>query len=492
MKVEAITGLPEEVVAVLFAYFSRSSKSMRDNLADMLEGDVPESVFAPQVLTEKARKFHEKWVVGYGHGSVAEHAVVHLSIEDISILAAKELEDCRLASYTEKSTRYVEFDQDSFHIPFFPNDELKEQYVEQCRDSINTYKRLLPKLRASIKEKHPQPEGWNKAKYDNAVKCKAFDMLRGLLPVSTLTSLGVTINARSLEHTLAKLYSYFCQYKGWGDGFEFHNLAKAIHEASATVVPTLIKYAGQNDSLGSRQEDVINALECVGVNHLLQNSFQMSEVSLLSTPEPGGDLLVDAIAYERLHQPLNNSDELSVLTINDMRVIIEAYTRNRSEHDGVGRAFELIGPFVFEVTCDYGAYRDIQRHRMSTQFKQLLIPHNGFECLIDKDDEEIRSEYMRICEQAEKVYDEISGVLCSVTSQYVLPLATRINTHVSMNLRELIHFIELRSKKEGHISYRRIAQDMHKHLLKWLKASPELEVIKNYIRVDTNDYDFAR
>src|SRR5277367_5771398 len=86
----ALTGLPEEVIAVLFAYYSRSRDDLRTNLAKLLADadlDVAEGAVAVRsvgMASEKARAFHEKWVVGYGHGSVAEHAVIHLAIEDVS------------------------------------------------------------------------------------------------------------------------------------------------------------------------------------------------------------------------------------------------------------------------------------------------------------------------------------------------------------------------------------------------------------------------
>src|SRR3954471_4031011 len=118
----ALSGLPEEVIAVLFAYYSRSRDDLRTNLARLLAdqelgvgGDAARPALA--LATEKARAFHEKWVVGYGHASVAEHAVIHLAIENVSIVASKVIEDLRLGSYTEKSTRYVVFDKKSFVEP---------------------------------------------------------------------------------------------------------------------------------------------------------------------------------------------------------------------------------------------------------------------------------------------------------------------------------------------------------------------------------------
>ena len=102
-RIYTLTGLPPEVVAVTFAKCSRSPDDF-DKIAEELNAD-------------KSRKFHEKWVVGYGHSSVAEHAVLSLAIENVSMLATKVIEDNRLASYTEKSTRYQVFDKDRYYKP---------------------------------------------------------------------------------------------------------------------------------------------------------------------------------------------------------------------------------------------------------------------------------------------------------------------------------------------------------------------------------------
>ena len=95
--------LPPETIAVTFAKTSRSPESFRQIAAELTD--------------EKSSEFNEKWVVGYGHSSVAEHAVLHIAVENISRLAVETLESNRLASYTEKSTRYQTWDADAFLIP---------------------------------------------------------------------------------------------------------------------------------------------------------------------------------------------------------------------------------------------------------------------------------------------------------------------------------------------------------------------------------------
>jgi thymidylate synthase ThyX len=200
----ALTGLPEEVIAVLFAYYSRSRDDLRTNLARLLsdqELDVAGAAGvrpALRLATEKARSFHEKWVVGYGHASVAEHAAIHLAVENVSIIASKAIEDLRLGSYTEKSTRYVVFDQQSFvDLPEI-GPELGALYRASAQKLFATYIDLLPKVIDKIKTRAPKQEGVAEGAYSAALRAQACDMLRGLLPAGARTNLGITANARAL------------------------------------------------------------------------------------------------------------------------------------------------------------------------------------------------------------------------------------------------------------------------------------------------------
>src|SRR5690348_2665674 len=208
----ALSGLPEEVIAVLFAYYSRSRDDLRTNLAKLLadqELDVAAGAEdvrpALHLATEKARTFHEKWVVGYGHASVAEHAVVHLALENVSIVASKVIEDLRLGSYTEKSTRYVVFDKKSFVEPPELTGDALLRYRESGEKLFSLYLDLLPKVMDGIRARSPKPEGTSDAAHTAAVRAQACDLLRGLLPAGARTNIGLTANARALEMLLTKM-----------------------------------------------------------------------------------------------------------------------------------------------------------------------------------------------------------------------------------------------------------------------------------------------
>ena len=248
----ALQNLPEEVVAVLFAYYSRSRESLRRNLLKLIQeqdldldrrvrwADLAQDDLAS--AKQKAREFHEKWVVGYGHASVAEHAVAHLAVEDVSIVASKLVEDARLASYTEKSTRYVVFDRDKYYRePSLLNSRHARRYQETCGALLDTYTRLTEPLLAGIMKHAPRGARQSDRAFEGACRAKACDVLRYLLPAATLTNIGMTINGRALEQLISKLLSHPLA--------EAQQVGAAMKAEAQQIIPTLIKYADANPYL---------------------------------------------------------------------------------------------------------------------------------------------------------------------------------------------------------------------------------------------------
>ena len=215
--------LTEEQIAVAFAMTSRRPE--------------PFDEIARQVSEEKAADFHERWVLGYGHASVAEHAVVHLAVENISRLACDALEDNRLASYTEKSSRYQVMDADSFHIPAELDGlpVLRREYVDACRHLFQTYQQLIDGCIEHLRGVHKQRARESDAAYHLRLRRIATDGCRSVLPASTLTNVGITANARTLEHAISKLMSSELQ--------EERELGDAVRKQGREITPTLIKYA---------------------------------------------------------------------------------------------------------------------------------------------------------------------------------------------------------------------------------------------------------
>jgi thymidylate synthase ThyX len=481
----ALKNLPEEVVAVLFAYYSRSRESLRRNLLKLiqerdidLDARLSSSSLQEAELTEakeKARQFHEKWVVGYGHASVAEHAVVHLAVEDVSIVVTKLIEDTRLASYTEKSTRYVLFDEQKFYrVPRLMQSPFAALYEDTVRFLLRTYATLLPQVVECIQTRVPRRSTQSERAYETACRAQAYDLLRYLLPASTLTNLGLTINARALEHLLTKLLSHPLE--------EARDVAVAMKHEAEKMVPTLLKYADSNAYLMETDQ----AMRQLGQELIAgEDCGETPAVSLVRFPSEAEEQLAAAILYGYAQAPwVQVVGRLGKLSAAQREHIIATYMRRRGPHDQPLRALEHLY-YTFDLVLDYGAYRDIQRHRMATQTRQDLSTRYGYSVPDDLVAYGLGDVFHEGMARAAEAYGRIAEAY-PLEAQYVLPLAYRIRVLFTWNLRELCHFIQLRSAKQGHFSYRRIAQQVYREIE---RVHPALA---RYIRVDLADYQLGR
>ncbi len=461
-----LKGLPKEVTAVLFALYSRSPKSLRENLKDMLdERIIPENIHGRtfDLAMERAKAFHEKYVVGYGHKSVAEHAVFSIAVENCSILAAKALEDCRLASYTEKSTRYVKFKKDSFYTPESFDEKERELYRNSCSELFEKYFHYTDVVAEKLKQKYP---------HASVKQCqtKSFDLIRGLLPAGTLTNVGMTFNATALEDHLCELMS--------SNMSEVRAISNGIHTEALTEAPTLLKYIQKNDYRIVRERNIQAYLEGFNIPHKIEDA--VTDISLHDTGR-FEKLVVRILAEVCRDQSIGL---INRLTYEQKMNVLNLYLSSRGRHDNPGRALEAVD-FTFQIKCDYGAYRDIHRHRMCSMSVPLLGCDQQYEL------DPILTE-LGLADEIGSVLDSVVGpwkALAEVNpyeAQYVVPLAYNVSFVLQANLRELFHIIELRSKKEGHPSYRKIAQDLAKSVLY------KCPYLKEYLRVDNQDYEFAR
>src|SRR3989338_1281552 len=226
-------GLSPEVVAVGFAKTSRSPESFKD--------------IAKELTAASSAQFHEKWVVGYGHASVAEHAVLSIAIENVSILASKVIEDNRLASYTEKSTRYQIFDKGRYYKPAsVMQSKYGARYQDTLDDMFEKYEIVVGKLIEYIKKQQPLTADQPLKYWEASCKAQACDVARYLLPTATYTNLGMTINARGLEYALVKFLSHPLE--------ELRAIGREMKDVALNVTPTLIKFADEREYMKQYSE----------------------------------------------------------------------------------------------------------------------------------------------------------------------------------------------------------------------------------------------
>lgn len=488
-----LKNLPEEVVAVLFAYYSRSRDDLRANLLRLLQDQeldvtaglvtVADDESGLAVARQKAKEFHERWVVGYGHASVAEHAVAHVAIEDVSILLSKVIEDARLAAYTEKSTRYVPFPRAYYGAPELPG-AVGATYRQAVEHLFDVYEALLPEVTQRVVETADRSQFKTDRGFQNSCQAQACDALRYLLPAATHTNIGLTANARTLEHLISKLLSHPLE--------EARRAGERIKEEATKVIPTLIKYARPKD-YWIETPLALRALAADLLTTPPPHYLTTRPVTLVRGPEDGEAQLAAAILSEFTDQPYERVwEQVRALPRAQHERVIEEYLLRRRTYgdpkhsytDPPLRSLEHLY-FTFDILVDFGAYRDIQRHRMATQTSQRLTCAHGFDVPDLLVHQGVGSQFEAAMERAAKAFEKIA-VDHPEEAQYVVPLAFRKRVLFTWNLREIHHFVSLRSARQGHISYRRVAWEVLGELE---KAHPFLA---RFIVVDRDEYDFAR
>jgi len=458
--VYGLINLPEEVIAVLFAFYSRSAGSLKDNLSKLLKDEELNfsngQVGGNKLLfaQEQARNFHEKWVLGYGHASVAEHAVAHIAVENISILLSKVIEDSRLASFTEKSSRYVFFKNTDFYpLNEIEDKELLEEYQNTAKSLIEDYSRayeeIYKNLICNFDKKGQGP--CNKDK----IACKKItcDIVRYFLPTSTYTNLGMTANGRELAHIISKMLSNPLE--------ESKICGKRIKEEGMKLIPTLVKYASEKSYMKNTSNNIRILLKNIEVE--TDRASLSRSVTLVKYQEDPEFIVAASILYEHIPSDYGSLvEDLEKQGLEYSRKIIDEFMKDRGEHDQPLRNLEHVN-YTFDILIDYGAFRDIQRHRIATQSPQIFTNEYGFSKPEEISEFNLDDLFDSAMSRAEKCYLKLKDY-DPVSAQYILPLAFRKRVLFSWNLRELHHFITLRTSNLGHLSYRKIAYEVFKEV----------------------------
>jgi len=436
LRVYTLDGLAPEVRAVAFAKTSRSPE--------------PFDVIARELTETDSSRFHEKWVVGYGHSSVAEHAVLSIAIENLSILAAKAVEENRLSSFTEKSTRYQVMRPENYYTP--PELETEPEYRETVASLYSTYTELLPRAVEFCESKYGSPES-RRAGLNPAGK--ACDAVRGLLPASAKTNLGWTVNARSLRHAIVKLRSHPLA--------EMRELGDALESVCERVTPTLLRHTGASPYLRGWRESAAGEASApaprgidTGSGPRETSDGEPPLVRLVSYDSEGERRVAESVLFSSFGCSYDEAvDRVSRMGDSEVGVLLKGALRGIGGHEAPVREFESTA-YVFEIVCDFGAYRDVQRHRMTTQIAQPLTCELGYSIPSDASEAGIAERMRGELERARESWRRLASV-DRRAAQYAVPLAFRRRFTMAMNYREAYVLVRLRSRVQGHESYRRIA-----------------------------------
>lgn len=501
----AITTPRQVDRGALMSRYSRTDKTMR-------------RIFLNEFANNPTRgeEFYQKILLEYGDDSVAELGEAQIAIEWISNIAAKKIEDHRIGlSYLEKSSRYVAFDrkvngQYKYHrekkIMASP---YADQYIQTCDYAFDTYSKNIQPMQKFIKELKPierfhffdsiskQEVSYENLKsstdiesarriYEATIRAKSLDVLRAILPASTLTNLGITGNGRAFEYLLSTMFA--------SDLTEIKLLADQLYTELNKIIPAFIKRA--NDKYGQSLQkyitDTKKAISIIAQQSLtgieIDNSPQ--NVKLLNY-EDNLDAEVNVASAILYDSTVGHSLEKIIHHIrsapeHERHKVIQTFTKFRNNRrQRPGRAFEM-AEYTFEMFTNFGMFRDLHRHRILTMERQLLSTKHGYDIPPEIYGLDILKDFKDCMYKSHEVYEIIDKIMPE-EAQYVVNFAYKYPYFMKINLREACHMIELRTIPQGHHDYRTVCQEMFRQIK---KVHP---ILASGIKfVDLNTYELER
>ena len=463
----ALVNLPEVVKGALFARYSRSSKSLRRLFLDEFVGDLDltgDTSVDATVGLDRADSLYQRIFFEYGDDSVAQLGGVHLACEQASNVLTKVLERGRLMSYLEQSTRYLGYDRRlaSGHYRFYRDHDILEsrfgaRYVGEMDRMFDTYAELLPQMTSWLAQKYPKTPEDTDFVYRQAIRAKALDSVRGLLPASSLSNLGIYASGQAYEALLLRMRAHPLG--------EVREYAQMMMSELMKVIPSFLRrveVAERGVAWTTYLATTRNATRALvrSLGHFGEGEAPAPEVRLTAFDPEGERRVLEAIVFA--NSSMSSDDAVRrVAAMNSLEQtnLLRTYVGNRrNRRHRPGRAFERTD-YRFEFVTDYGAFRDLQRHRLLTIEWQPLSVDLGYDVpevireagFAGRYEESLARSAELVCEMRDELPEQ---------SQYAIALAYRIRYVMQMNAREAMHLIELRSGPQGHPSYRRVAQEM--------------------------------
>jgi len=481
----ALVDLPEVVKGALFARYSRSPKSLRRLFLDEFLGAGGREAAAGRAEAggdagaRRAEQLFERVFVEYGDDSVAQLGGVHLACEGASNILTKVLEWGRLMAYLEQSTRYIPYDDRPdgryrYHVPAELGGALRERYVATLDRGFDVYHAWLPRLRAFYEAKFPRDPAESETVYRMTIRAKALDTLRGMLPAATTSNVGIYGTGQAYEQLLLRMRAHPLR--------EVRAYADLMLIELRKVIPAFLKRVDVPERGGvwsayleeTRREtrDVARRLlspepaRGAGGRGGHEGLVVASEEVTLSDFDPDGEAKVVAAAlYAVSSRPDAELLEIAQrMTADERNAVLAAYVGKRlNRRHRPGRAFERTS-YRFDVLGDYGAFRDLQRHRLLTLEWQRLTPRHGYVVPEAIAEAGAADDWRGVLADSAELHDAIEAAGLPEVASYAVSMACRVRFYMEMNAREAMHVIELRTTPQGHPSYRRICQAMHRLL----------------------------
>jgi thymidylate synthase ThyX len=462
----ALRNLPEIVKGALFARYSRTPKSLRRLFLDEFWSGEDVVLPGAEMGAQRASELYDRIFIEFGDDSVAQLGGAHLAVEQGSNILTKQLEWGRLAAYLEQSTRYVPYDDMPagrfryYREPDVMSSKHGAAYVETLDHIFGLYRDAIPRAIAGYERRFPkQPEDTNFV-YRSTIRAKALDSLRGMLPAATVSNTGIYATGQSFEQMLLRMRaSPLAEARAVAES--------ALHELNE-VIPVFLQRVDQPSRGGvwtgylraTRDGFDAAALEILGDDE----PERAPAVTLVDWDPDAEEKMVAAMLYASSDLPEQQlRDRVRKMSAEDRARLVRAYVGERANRrHKPGRALETIG-YRFDILADYGAFRDLQRHRMCTIEWQDLTPRHGFEMPEDLDDLGLGDAFREAVERSRGLWDRIAPEMPK-QAQYAVCMAYKIRFALTINARAAMHLIELRSGAQGHPAYRKIAHEMHRQI----------------------------
>jgi thymidylate synthase ThyX len=460
----ALVNLPETVKGALFARYSRYSGTLRrlflDEFADSLPATSGEGWDTAGEGT-RAAELYERIFVGYGDDSVAQLGGAHVACEWVSNILTKTLQRPRLAAYLEQSTRYIAYDtpMPGGGYRYYRDERLDPEYAAAMDALFSAYAEALPRVRAWVEDTYPRAEGEPDAARRRAVNAKALDLLRGLLPAASLSHMGIYATGQAYEQLILHLL---------GDPLpEARAYGGMILDAIKATMPSFVSRVERPDRGGEwvaylerRRAATERWVARLGLDRREAGDDRPS-VRLLHV-DGDEDQLLAALLFEQANAgEAETLEAVRALPDDDRAHALADLVGDRTNRrHRPGRGFEALR-YRFEIVSDYGAFRDLQRHRMLTVQWQALTPDLGAAVPEEVAAAGCGDRYARGLQTSRTEYERLAAAGLADAAPYALCLGYRIRYVLDMNAREAMHLIELRSGREGHPSYRAVAHELH-------------------------------
>ena len=463
----ALVNLPEVVKGALFARYSRTHKSLRRLFLDEFVGDLDiagdQSVDATIGL-ERAEELYEKVFFEYGDDSVAQLGGVHLACEQASNILTKILEWGRLASYLEQSTRYIAYDARLagryrfYRDPEVLTSRFGTRYVGDLDRMFDSYSVLMEKVTEHIRATVKRDPADSDFVFRMATRAKALDAVRGVLPAASLSNVGIYGSGQSYEAMLIRMRAHPLP--------EARQYADLMLEELRKVIPSFLRRVDLADR-GGRWSDYLSDNR-ENTQEVVRGLFDETPVDhsaavVLTDFDPEGeDKLIAAICYSHTSLPETQILQRVQRLGHDEKVaILKSYIGEReNRRHRPGRAFERID-YRFDVLSDYGAFRDMQRHRLLTIEWQPLSANHGYTRPDLIDEAGMTPVFDEVMNRSAALYDDLKPEFPQQAT-YAVSMAYRVRYVMQFNAREAMHMLELRSSPQGHPAYRRVAIEMHR------------------------------